>query len=295
MGHGSLISVMETATAGAMETQPHRPRSVRIGSVTFGNHLPLCLIAGPCQIESRDHALMMAANLRRMCIDANIGFVFKSSFDKANRTSLNGLRGVGFARGLSILDDVRRECGVPVLTDVHEPWQCEHVAEVVDCLQIPALLCRQTDLLVAAAKTGKPVNIKKGQFMAPADMKHVVRKVVDSGNDAILLTERGTIFGYNLLVNDMRSLAIMKESGHAVVFDATHSAQLPGGGSSSGGLREYVLCLAKSATAIGLAAVFVETHQAVDEAPSDGPCMIPLAEMPALIAQLQKIDQAVKS
>jgi len=272
------------------------PKLVRIGNVAFGNHLPLCLIAGPCQIESRDHALMMAMHLRRICQDAGIGFVFKSSFDKANRTSISGARGVGFAKGLSILDDVRRECAVPVLTDVHEPWQCQHVAEIVDCLQIPALLCRQTDLLVAAAKTGKPVNIKKGQFMAPADMKHVVRKIVDSGNDAILLTERGTTFGYNLLVNDMRSLAIMKESGHAVVFDATHSAQLPGGlVSSSGGNRSFVPFLAKAAVGCEIAAVFVETHDDPDRAASDGPVMVKLADMPALINSLQRIDQAVKS
>lgn len=268
---------------------------VEAGNVRFGNALPLALIAGPCQMESRDHAFDMAGRLKEMCRDLGIGLVYKSSFDKANRTSLSGKRGIGLEAALSVFADLRREFGIPLLTDVHEAGQCAPVAEVVDILQIPAFLCRQTDLLVAAAGTGRIVNIKKGQFLAPWDMRNVIAKVTGSGNDRVLVTERGVSFGYNTLVSDMRSLPIMAETGAPVIFDATHSVQQPGGrGDSSGGERRFVATLARAATAVGIAGVFLETHQDPDNAPSDGPNMVPLADMPRLLETLIALDRIAK-
>ena len=271
-------------------------RQVHIGNLTLGNHLPLALIAGPCVIESRNHAFEIAGGLSEITRKLGIGLIFKSSFDKANRTSLVGARGVGMELGLQILADIADKYFCPVLTDVHEPEQCEPTAKAVDVLQIPAFLCRQTDLLLAAAATGRAVNIKKGQFLAPWDMAHVVAKVAESGNHHILLTERGASFGYNTLVSDMRALPIMAGLGYPVVFDATHSAQQPGGqGASSGGQREFVPVLARSAVSVGVAAVFLETHQDPDKAPSDGPNMVPLKEMPALLAALLEFDVLAKA
>ncbi len=271
-------------------------RQVHIGNLTLGNHLPLALIAGPCVIESRNHAFEIAGGLSEVTRKLGIGLIFKSSFDKANRTSLVGARGVGMELGLQILADIADKYSCPVLTDVHEPEQCEPTAKAVDVLQIPAFLCRQTDLLLAAAATGRAVNIKKGQFLAPWDMAHVVAKVAESGNHHILLTERGASFGYNTLVSDMRALPIMAGLGYPVVFDATHSAQQPGGqGASSGGQREFVPVLARSAVSVGVAAVFLETHQDPDKAPSDGPNMVPLKEMPALLAALLEFDVLAKA
>ncbi|MBV23490.1 MAG: 3-deoxy-8-phosphooctulonate synthase [Rhodospirillaceae bacterium] len=271
-------------------------RQVHIGNLTLGNHLPLALIAGPCVIESRNHAFEIAGGLSEITRKLGIGLIFKSSFDKANRTSLAGARGVGMESGLQILADIADKYSCPVLTDVHEPEQCEPTAKAVDVLQIPAFLCRQTDLLLAAAATGRAVNIKKGQFLAPWDMAHVVAKVAESGNHHILLTERGASFGYNTLVSDMRALPIMAGLGYPVVFDATHSAQQPGGqGASSGGQREFVPVLARSAVSVGVAAVFLETHQDPDKAPSDGPNMVPLKEMPALLAALLEFDVLAKA
>ncbi|MDP7123218.1 MAG: 3-deoxy-8-phosphooctulonate synthase [Alphaproteobacteria bacterium] len=271
-------------------------RQVHIGNLTLGNHLPLALIAGPCVIESRNHAFEIAGGLSEITRKLGIGLIFKSSFDKANRTSLVGARGVGMELGLQILADIADKYSCPVLTDVHEPEQCEPTAKAVDVLQIPAFLCRQTDLLLAAAATGRAVNIKKGQFLAPWDMAHVVAKVAESGNHHILLTERGASFGYNTLVSDMRALPIMAGLGYPVVFDATHSAQQPGGqGASSGGQREFVPVLARSAVSVGVAAVFLETHQDPDKAPSDGPNMVPLKEMPALLATLLEFDVLAKA
>ncbi len=271
-------------------------RQVHIGNLTLGNHLPLALIAGPCVIESRNHAFEIAGGLSEITSKLGIGLIFKSSFDKANRTSLVGARGVGMELGLQILADIADKYSCPVLTDVHEPEQCEPTAKAVDVLQIPAFLCRQTDLLLAAAATGRAVNIKKGQFLAPWDMAHVVAKVAESGNHHILLTERGASFGYNTLVSDMRALPIMAGLGYPVVFDATHSAQQPGGqGASSGGQREFVPVLARSAVSVGVAAVFLETHQDPDKAPSDGPNMVPLKEMPALLAALLEFDVLAKA
>ncbi len=271
-------------------------RQVHIGNLTLGNHLPLALIAGPCVIESRNHAFEIASGLSEITRKLGIGLIFKSSFDKANRTSLVGARGVGMEPGLQILADIADKYSCPVLTDVHEPEQCEPTAKAVDVLQIPAFLCRQTDLLLAAAATGRAVNIKKGQFLAPWDMAHVVAKVAESGNHHILLTERGASFGYNTLVSDMRALPIMAGLGYPVVFDATHSAQQPGGqGASSGGQREFVPVLARSAVSVGVAAVFLETHQDPDKAPSDGPNMVPLKEMPALLAALLEFDVLAKA
>jgi len=271
------------------------PRHVKVGAVTIGNDLPLTLIAGPCALESRDHALMMSSALKEMTDRLGIGFIYKSSFDKANRTSANSARGIGLELALPIFEEVRREVGCPVLTDVHTEEQCALVATAADVLQIPAFLCRQTDLLVAAAKTGRAVNIKKGQFLAPWDMKHVVAKVTGAGNDAVLVTERGASFGYNTLVSDMRALPVLAEEGVPVVFDATHSVQQPGGqGASSGGERRFVPVLARAAVAVGVAAVFMETHQEPDSAPSDGPNMVPLDEMPALIGRLMAHDALAK-
>lgn len=263
--------------------------------VRFGNSLPLALIAGPCQMESRDHALEIAGALKETSESLGIGLVFKASFDKANRTSVKGQRGMGLEAALPVFAEIRERTGLPVLTDVHEASQCAPVAEVVDVLQIPAFLCRQTDLLVAAAKTGRVVNVKKGQFLAPWDMVNVAAKVTDSGNPNVMLTERGVSFGYNTLVTDMRSLPIMAEIGAPVIFDATHSVQQPGGkGASSGGQREFVPVLARAAVAVGIAGLFIETHPDPDNAPSDGPNMVPLRDFHALIAELQEFDRLAK-
>lgn len=270
-------------------------KTITIGNVTFANDRPISLIAGPCQLESRDHAFIMAGALKEMSEKLGIGLVYKSSYDKANRTSLTGKRGLGLEKSLAIFSDIKREFGLPVLTDVHTEEQCKLVAEHVDVLQIPAFLCRQTDLLIAAANTGKVVNIKKGQFLAPWDMKNVAAKVTDSGNSKVMLTERGASFGYNTLVSDMRSLPIMAETGAPVIFDATHSVQQPGGqGTSSGGDRRHVSTLARAAVAVGVAGVFIETHQDPDNAPSDGPNMIALRDLPALVSKLMELDRVVK-
>jgi len=269
--------------------------TVQVGGLAIGNARPLVLISGPCQIESRAHALEVAAGLVEMCRAAGIGLVFKSSYDKANRTSATAARGVGMAHGLDILAEVRATLGCPVLTDVHAPEQCAPVAQAVDVLQIPAFLSRQTDLLVAAGETGAAVNVKKGQFLAPWDMVNVAAKIAATGNTRILLCERGTSFGYNTLVSDLRGLPIMARTGYPVVFDATHSVQQPGGqGTSSGGQREFAPVLARAAVAVGVAAVFIEAHPDPDAAPSDGPNMIPLREMPALIARLMAFDALAK-
>ncbi|TSJ61421.1 3-deoxy-8-phosphooctulonate synthase [Starkeya sp. 3C] len=269
---------------------------VSIGDVRFGNDLPLALIAGPCQMESRDHALECAAAIKEIATRRGIGVVFKTSFDKANRTSIKGTRGMGLEAALPVFAEIRERYGMPVLTDVHENDQCAPVAEVVDILQIPAFLCRQTDLLIAAAATGRTVNVKKGQFLAPWDMKNVVAKLTESGNPNVLVTERGVSFGYNTLVTDMRALPIMAETtGAPVIFDATHSVQQPGGqGTSSGGQREFVPVLARAAVAVGIAGVFVETHPDPDKAPSDGPNMVPLNQFEELVARLQAFDRVAK-
>ena len=270
-------------------------RIVRIGGIQVANHLPFMLIAGPCQIESRAHALEMADALKGISERTGVPVVYKSSFDKANRTSASAARGVGMAEGLAILAEVRERTGMPVLTDVHTAEQCAPAAEAVDVLQIPAFLCRQTDLLLAAGATGKPINVKKGQFLAPWDMTNVAAKIASTGNTAILLCERGASFGYNTLVSDMRSLPIMADTGYPVVFDATHSVQQPGGqGTSSGGERRFAPILARAALAIGVAAVFIETHQDPDSAPSDGPNMIPIARMEALVTRLAAFDRLSK-
>jgi 2-dehydro-3-deoxyphosphooctonate aldolase (KDO 8-P synthase) len=268
---------------------------VHIGPVTVSNAGPLFLIAGPCQIESLAHASEVAGALKEMCARVGIGLVFKSSFDKANRTSASAARGVGLTEGLAILADIRERLGVPVLTDIHESWQCAPVAEAVDVLQIPAFLCRQTDLLLAAAATGRVVNVKKGQFLAPWDMANVAAKLAGAGNPNVLLTERGASFGYNTLVSDMRSLPIMARIGAPIVFDATHSVQQPGGlGASSGGQREFVPVLARAAVAVGVAGVFIETHPDPDHAPSDGPNMVPLHELESLLQDLVAFDRVAK-
>lgn len=268
---------------------------VRVGSVEIGNALPLALIAGPCQLESREHAFEMASALAEIARKAGMGLIYKTSFDKANRSSGGGKRGLGLERSLPILADIRARLGIPVLTDVHERGQCAAVAEAVDVLQIPAFLSRQTDLLVAAAETGRTVNVKKGQFLAPWDMENVIAKVVGAGNRNVLVTERGASFGYNTLVSDFRALPIMARLGAPVVFDATHSVQQPGGrGDSSGGERDMVPYLARAAVAVGCAAVFLETHQDPDSAPSDGPNMLKLADVPALLDELAAIDRIVK-
>lgn len=264
-------------------------------NVKFGNALPLSLIAGPCQMESRDHAFMMAGRLKDICGKLGIGLVYKSSFDKANRTSLTGKRGMGLEKSLAVFADIRKDLGLPVLTDVHERGQCAEVATVVDVLQIPAFLCRQTDLLIAAAKTGRIVNVKKGQFLAPWDMKNVLAKIVDSGNPNVLLTERGVSFGYNTQVSDMRALPIMADMGAPVIFDATHSVQQPGGqGASSGGDRRMVPVLARAAVAVGVAGVFIETHEDPDNAPSDGPNMVPIDKLEGLLRTLMALDKVAK-
>lgn len=269
---------------------------VKIGDLSVGNDLPLTLIAGPCAMESRALALETAAALKRMTDALGIGLIYKSSFDKANRTSSSSERGIGLEQALPIFAEVKETFGCPVLTDVHTAENCAAVAEVIDVLQIPAFLCRQTDLLLAAAATGRVVNIKKGQFLAPWDMKNVAAKVTSAGNNNVLLTERGASFGYNTLVSDMRSLPILAETGHPVVFDATHSVQQPGGqGETSGGERKFVPVLARAAIAIGVAAVFMETHPDPDSAPSDGPNMVPLAEMEALLGRLMEFDRLAKA
>lgn len=270
-------------------------KTVNFGGLSVGNTRPLLVIAGPCQLESLDHAQMIAGAMAQACAAAGAQFVFKASYDKANRTSLSGRRGLGIAAGLQVLADIRAS-GIPVLTDVHDADQARAAAEVVDVIQIPAFLCRQTDLLLAAGKTGAVVNIKKGQFLAPWDMANVAQKVASTGNDRILLTERGTSFGYNTLVADMRALPIMARSGYPVIMDATHSVQQPGGmGNASGGQREFAPVMARAAVSLGIAGVFIETHEAPDTAPSDGPNMIPLHQMPALIASLMAFDRLAKA
>jgi 2-dehydro-3-deoxyphosphooctonate aldolase (KDO 8-P synthase) len=272
------------------------PRVVEVGPLAIANHLPFVLIAGPCQIESRAHALEVAAALREMSAATGVGVIYKSSYDKANRTSATAARGVGMAAGLAILAEVREVTGMPVLTDVHAPEHCAPAAEAVDVLQIPAFLCRQTDLLLAAGATGRAINVKKGQFLAPWDMANVAAKIASTGNQRILLCERGASFGYNMLVSDLRALPIMARTGYPVLFDATHSVQLPGGqGTSSGGQREFAPVLARAALAVGCAAVFIETHPDPDRAPSDGPNMIALREMPALVARLAAFDRLAKA
>jgi 2-dehydro-3-deoxyphosphooctonate aldolase (KDO 8-P synthase) len=269
--------------------------AVSVGNVTFANDRPIALFAGPCQMESRAHALEMAAALKEICGRLGIGLVYKTSFDKANRTSLKGKRGVGLEDALPVFAEIRETLGLPVVTDVHEVAQCARLAEVVDVLQIPAFLCRQTDLVVAAAKTGRAVKVKKGQFLAPWDMANVVAKITGSGNPNVLVTERGASFGYNTLVVDMRALPIMARIGCPVIFDATHAVQQPGGqGTASGGDRTFVPVLARAAVAVGVAGVFIETHQDPDNAPSDGPNMVPLKDFEALVAELMALDAVVK-
>jgi 2-dehydro-3-deoxyphosphooctonate aldolase (KDO 8-P synthase) len=280
-----------------MSVEPAPNRIVAVGTARFGNTLPLMLIAGPCALESRDHALEMASALKELTAKAGIGFVYKTSFDKANRTSGKSQRGLGLDGALPIFAEIRQKLGVPVLTDVHEAQQCAAVAEVVDVLQVPAFLSRQTDLLVAAAATGRVINIKKGQFLAPWDMANVVAKVTGAGNRNVLVTERGASFGYNTLVSDMRALPILaRTTGAPVIFDATHSVQQPGGqGTSSGGEREFVPVLACAAVAVGVAGVFIETHVNPDQAPSDGPTMMPLKQMEALLRRLLEFDRLAKN
>ncbi|NPC89346.1 3-deoxy-8-phosphooctulonate synthase [Gluconacetobacter entanii] len=271
------------------------PVSIRVGDLVIGNDRPFTLIAGPCQIESESHAMETADSLQAIARRLGIGLIYKSSFDKANRTSLNSARGIGAGRGLEILARVRERFDIPVLTDVHLPEQCAPAAEAVDVLQIPAFLCRQTDLLLAAGQTGAAINVKKGQFLAPWDMANVAAKIASTGNERIMLCERGTSFGYNTLVNDMRALPIMAQTGFPVVYDATHSVQQPGGlGSSSGGQRQFAPVLSRAALAIGVAAVFIETHEDPDNAPSDGPNMIPLSQMEGLLSGLQRYDRLTK-
>ena len=273
-----------------------KPNSVvTVGGVSFGNALPVALIAGPCQMESREHAFMMAGRLKEIASRLGIGLVYKTSFDKANRTSAAGKRGLGLEKSLAVFADLRGELKLPVLTDVHEIRQCAELSPVVDILQIPAFLCRQTDLLIAAAKTGRAVNVKKGQFLAPWDMINVVEKITGAGNPNVLLTERGASFGYNTLVSDMRSLPVMARTGAPVIFDATHSVQQPGGqGSSSGGERQMVPVLARAAAAVGVAGLFIETHEDPDRAPSDSATMLPLDQMEPLLEKLLALDRIVK-
>ncbi|MEW2917529.1 3-deoxy-8-phosphooctulonate synthase [Ruegeria sp. ANG10] len=271
-------------------------KHVKISDLTVGNDLPLTIIAGPCQLETADHAQMIAGKMKEACDAAGAQYVFKASYDKANRTSISGVRGPGISKGLEILESVRQQIGVPVLTDVHSPDQCADAANVCDVLQIPALLCRQTDLVLAAAETGAAINVKKGQFLAPWDMANIVTKIESVGNSNILLTERGTSFGYNTLVTDMRSLAQMAQTGYPVVMDATHSVQQPAGlGGSTGGQREFAPLMARAAAAIGVGAVFIETHEDPDKSPSDGPNMIYLDQMPQLIDTLMRFDALAKA
>jgi len=277
-----------------MPNQP-APKTVTVDSINIANSLPFVLVAGPCQIESRDHALAMAEQIAGVAQAVGFEFIYKSSFDKANRSSVSTQRGIGIDEGLRILQDVKTACGCPTLTDVHEATQCAAVAQAVDVIQIPAFLCRQTDLLLAAGQTGAVVNVKKGQFLAPWDMVHVADKIASTGNDRILLCDRGTSFGYNTLVSDFRGLPIMAQTGYPVMFDATHSVQQPGGqGATSGGQREFVPTLARAATAVGIAALFVEVHEDPDNAPSDGPNMVPINELQALMQTLKALDTVVK-
>jgi len=269
---------------------------INCNGIEIGNNKKITLIAGPCQLESEDHAMDMSGKIKEITSKLNIGFIYKTSFDKANRTSLKGKRGVGLESSLPVFDKIKKELNVPILTDVHNEKHCEVVSNHVDILQIPAFLCRQTDLLIAAAKTNKIINVKKGQFLAPWDMVNVTKKISDSGNDNILVTERGASFGYNTLVSDMRSIPIMIKNGYPVVFDATHSVQQPGGlGEKSGGQREFVEYLARAASAVGVAAIFMETHQDPDNAPSDGPNMVPLNKLESLLNQIVEIDKLVKN
>lgn len=273
-----------------------KPNStVSVGNVVFSNSAPLSIIAGPCQMESREHAFDMAGKIKEIAEKLGIGVVYKSSFDKANRTSLNSKRGIGLEKAMDVFDDLKREFNIPVLTDIHTEEQCALVAPHVDVLQIPAFLCRQTDLLVAAAKTGRVINVKKGQFLAPWDMKNVLAKITESGNPNVMACERGVSFGYNTLISDMRALPIMSQFGSPVIFDATHSVQQPGGqGTSSGGQREFVETLARAAVAVGVAGVFLETHQDPDHAPSDGPNMVKLENLPKLLETLMAFDRLAK-
>jgi len=268
---------------------------VDCGNIEIANNNKICIIAGPCQLETEQHAMDMAGKIKEITTKFNMGLIYKTSFDKANRTSLKGKRGAGLEQSLPIFDKIKKELGVPILTDIHNAEQCSVVAPHADVLQIPAFLCRQTDLLIAAAKTGKIINVKKGQFLAPWDMVNVTEKIADCGNDNILVTERGASFGYNTLVSDMRSLPIMAKNGYPVIFDATHSVQQPGGlGETSGGQREFVEHLARAAVAVGVAGVFIETHQDPDNAPSDGPNMVPLDKLEKLLSQLFEIDNLIK-
>jgi len=271
-------------------------KSIKCGKLSISNSGPFTLIAGPCQLENEKHAIEVANELKEITQKLNIGLIYKTSFDKANRTSLKGKRGAGLDRSLPVFDKIRKDLGIPVLTDVHSVDQCEIVSKHVDVLQIPAFLCRQTDLLIAAAKTKKIINVKKGQFLAPWDMINVTKKIEESGNKNILITERGASFGYNTLVSDMRSIPIMAKNGYPVVFDATHSVQQPGGmGDKSGGQREFVQYLARAAIAVGVAGIFIETHPDPDNAPSDGPNMVPLSDMSKLLEQLVEIDKLIKN
>ena len=268
---------------------------IDLKDIRIGNELPMTLIAGPCQLETEGHAVMIASNLAKICDEEKINFVFKGSFDKANRTSVNGTRGVGLSRGLQILSAVKEKIGCAVLTDIHSPEQCKEVSDIVDILQIPAFLCRQTDIILAASKTNKVINIKKGQFLAPWDMEKVLEKALSTGNQKIMLCERGSSFGYNTLVTDFRSLPIMKNTGQPVIMDATHSVQIPGGkGDSSGGQREYAPIMATAAAAIGVAGIFIETHQDPDKAPSDGANMVRLDDMAKLVKKLREFDKLSK-
>jgi 2-dehydro-3-deoxyphosphooctonate aldolase (KDO 8-P synthase) len=271
-------------------------KHISAGNVTFGNDLPFVLIAGPCQMESRDHAMKMAESISEIADKLSIPFIFKTSFDKANRTSASAQRGVGLIQAIPVFDEIREKVGCPILTDVHDTEQCAQIGDAADVLQIPAFLCRQTDLLKAAANTGKVINVKKGQFLAPWDAKNIVDKMASFGNEKVLLTERGASFGYNTLVSDMRSLPIMAQTGCPVIFDATHSVQQPGGlGGASGGQREFVPVLSRAAVAVGVGGVFMETHDDPDNAPSDGPCMMKLTELEATLKQLKDIDKLIKA
>ena len=268
---------------------------INCGNIEISNNKRICIIAGPCQLESEQHAMDMAGKIKEITSKLNLGFIYKTSFDKANRTSLTGKRGAGIEQSLPIFDKIKKKLDIPILTDIHNAEQCSIIAPHADILQIPAFLCRQTDLLIAAAKTGKIINVKKGQFLAPWDMVNVTKKISDSGNNKILVTERGASFGYNTLVSDMRSLPIMAKNGYPVIFDATHSVQQPGGlGETSGGQREFVKYLARAAVAVGVAGVFIETHQDPDNAPSDGPNMVPLTKLENLLSQLCEIDNLIK-
>jgi len=271
-------------------------KQITLGNVTIGNDQPFTLLAGPCQMESRDHAMMMAERLTEITQRLGIGLIFKTSFDKANRTSVHSARGMGMDKAMPVFEEIKSTFGCPVLTDVHTAEQCAPVGEVVDVLQIPAFLCRQTDLLLAAGQTGRAINVKKGQFLAPWDMQNVAAKIASTGNEKIMLCDRGTSFGYNTLVSDFRSLPIMAETGYPVVYDATHSVQQPGGlGGESGGQRHFVATLARAAVAVGVAALFMETHEDPDNAPSDGPCMVPLEWMERILTQLKHVDALVKT